>query len=115
MCLANDQNARDFEADPYDRSERRVAAYLDKLMNEQIGVGDDPIQFLISSHGILRVKCSETLSEQAKLMVQCRVLLDEQHAIHEMLTRLIKAPDVAAREAVMAELASYGVTQGLGR
>ena len=43
--------ARDFDQDPYDRSEHRVASWLAKT---GVGGGDDPIGFLIASHEIWR-------------------------------------------------------------
>jgi hypothetical protein len=44
---------RDFEANPYSEEERRVADYLVKLTSGQVGAGDDPIGFLMASHGFI--------------------------------------------------------------
>jgi len=43
--------ARDFEVEPYDRSEARVAEWLSK---GGVGGGDAPIGFLSASHEIWR-------------------------------------------------------------
>jgi hypothetical protein len=43
---------RDFEANPYTPHEERVAKYLVELTG--VGGGDDPIEFLITSHASLR-------------------------------------------------------------
>jgi hypothetical protein len=44
---------RDFEANPYSEQENRVVDYLIGLTDGHVGAGDDPIGFLISSHGYI--------------------------------------------------------------
>ena len=44
---------RDLDKNPYTPDEERVCEYLQKLTKNQIGCGDDPIGFLISSHAAL--------------------------------------------------------------
>lgn len=44
---------RDFETQPYTPEEERVAKYISELSNGNVGGGDDPIGFLIASHGEL--------------------------------------------------------------
>ena len=46
---------RNFEKNPYTDDEKRVCEYLQKISNNQIGCGDDPIGFLIASHNYLRL------------------------------------------------------------
>lgn len=43
---------RDFESTPYTDEEMRVVNYL-RFMCPDIGAGDDPIGFLLASHGAL--------------------------------------------------------------
>lgn len=41
---------------PYTADEQRVCAYILKITNNQIGCGEDPIAFLISSHEVFRLR-----------------------------------------------------------
>jgi len=43
---------RDFDQNPYTPCEKRVCAYLQEIMPE-IGCGEDPVGFLISSHAVI--------------------------------------------------------------
>jgi len=46
---------RDMEKNPYRPDEKRVCDYLIRIAPD-IGCGDDPIGFLIASHGWLRLQ-----------------------------------------------------------
>lgn len=50
--MSSTTDSRDFDARPYSPDERRVADYLQQIMPD-IGTGDDPVGFLISSHTAL--------------------------------------------------------------
>jgi len=41
---------RNLDIKPYSSDEQRVCDYLQKILKGQIGCGDDPIGFLITSH-----------------------------------------------------------------
>jgi hypothetical protein len=58
QTISGDAMDRDIIKDPYDKQERRVCDYLQKLLEGMIGCGDDPVGFLIASHN--------ALSEQAR-------------------------------------------------
>lgn len=73
---------RDFEANPYTPHEQRVAKYLDDVAG--IGGGDDPIEFLIASHEMLRKKLEIKTQQQ-------------QLAEREIVSLIRALEDVAAR------------------
>lgn len=54
---------RDFDANPYDAQERRVAQYIVNIAGT--GGGDDPIGFLIASHAALREELDRLKSASA--------------------------------------------------
>lgn len=47
---------RDVTVTPYTAQEKRVVEYLQDITDNQIGGGDDPIGFLIASHGALAAR-----------------------------------------------------------
>lgn len=51
---------RDFDKNPYSPDELRVVEYLNRITNNEIGAGDDPIKFLIASHSALRIDLDAT-------------------------------------------------------
>lgn len=53
--------ARDFDANPYSKDEERVCKYLQRVMKNQIGCGDDPIGFLLASHAAFVYSSTERL------------------------------------------------------
>lgn len=53
---------RDFETHPYSADEERIAAYLRDLLPD-VGAGDDPIGFLIASHGALAADARRLAAE----------------------------------------------------
>lgn len=55
---------RDFDQNPYSSDELRVVEYLSKML-PGIGAGDDPISFLMASHGELAVMLKEAKEELA--------------------------------------------------
>lgn len=60
---------RDMDDAPYIPDEKRVVDYILQLTNDQIGGGNDPIGFLIASHGALaeKVKDMERQLREAQL------------------------------------------------
>lgn len=44
---------RDIDANPYSADERRVADFIVKMSKENVGGGDDPIGFLMTSYAWL--------------------------------------------------------------
>ncbi len=80
--------SRDFEANPYTPHEERVAKYLNEVAG--IGGGDDPIEFLIASHAMIRqeVQRLKKVSEEDELNIGDLVLaLEEIYQIVHVPTR----------------------------
>lgn len=55
--------SRCFETDPYSEDELRVVQYLKEIIPD-VGAGDDPILFLISSHSSLVADRAQQLLKQ---------------------------------------------------
>lgn len=50
--------SRDFDKNPYGLEEGRICDYIQKITKGQIGCGDDPIGFLIASHGSIGINAA---------------------------------------------------------
>lgn len=53
--------SRDFDKEPYTREEQRIVKYIDEASNGLVGGGDDPVAFLIASHGALIAARKESI------------------------------------------------------
>lgn len=67
---------RDIEKHPYSPEEQRVADYIAELTNNQIGAGDDPIGFLIASHGMRGAQIKELMARIQELEAQNKTRID---------------------------------------
>lgn len=65
------QGERDFDTQPYSADEQRVEDYLTKLFDGHVGIGDDPIGFLMAFH--------ETISEQRMALADAHTELVEEN------------------------------------
>jgi hypothetical protein len=84
---------RDFEADPYSEQEKRVADYLVNLTAGQVGAGDDPIGFLMASHGYI-------IEQQRQASVTIRALRDTINFVARWVERGLFDHHHTAKEAL---------------
>lgn len=66
---------RDIETNPYDAQERRVCAYLQTIVPDT-GCGNDPIGFLIASHGALWMGLKELMELRRRLELADKAIID---------------------------------------